>query len=351
VARIQGGFTEALELQQIIHDLASQIDEQTLLIRSVLAMADVRLLLGQYKAALLLLYRVQESDVWSHANVFDKAYALYILGHAKQCTDVEITGVELAAIFQESYQLYSTVGEHWNANLAIAAVAFAFVLIGEDLDTAQTGLEQALSSLQMSGQNESDALNIFQYLAAIAAERGEIEATRQYLTVSRMYSIQKNILSHATVILLYLAMCAASRGDLGNAEALIAQANEEAKTHTIWSHNYRWLSLYCSGVVELVSNRLTEAQRFFQETKMYCEAQQQFQFRAFSARAMGEIAYMQKNMVTAQAHFSETVKICEEAGIVPSLLYRRADLFFFRNAPPATYEGWPLFLRGSFPLV
>jgi len=144
-------------------------------------------------------------------------------------------------------------------------------------------------------------------------------------------------------------MVALSQGDADDAGGLIHQANEEPKTHAFWSHDCHWLSLYASGVVKLLSNDLTEACRLFDETKKYCEAQHEYQIRAFSTRALGEVSYIQKDMPAARGHFEDTVAICEEAGIVPSLLYRSASRAFLNKAPPATYEGWGLFIQGTLP--
>jgi hypothetical protein len=79
-------------------------------------------------------------------------------------------------------------------------------------------------------------------------------------------------------------------------------------------------------VLGLLSNNLLEAFYLSEATKDYCEVQQEFQIWAFSLKAMGEIACMQRDVTGPEKHFEEALKFCEDEGIIPSLLYRCALL-------------------------
>jgi hypothetical protein len=349
IARQQSSFIEALELYQITHDLALASGDQQQVLRCRLAMANTRVKLGQYGAAQQLLQRAQESEAWSEIAPQGKGRALSYLGRVKECTDDTVTGVSLALLFQESQQCLETAKDAWDANFAMAEGAFAFSLIDCDTESTQAALDKAHLLLKGEQKDKWSAPSLFLYLAATASSRGEVEEAKKLLTLSRHSFVANNRLSRGTRVLLDLAIFAASRGDVDEARNFIKEVDEESKAHAFISHEYRWLSLYTSGVIELASERLSEASEYFQEAKKHCEAQQEFQIRAFSSRALGELAYMQKKITAAREYFEETKAICGDAGIVPSLLYRRSTLTFFSNAPPATCEGWPLFLQGDFP--
>ena len=86
--------------------------------------------------------------------------------------------------------------------------------------------------------------------------------------------------------LLYLVGLALSQSDLG-------WANERRiDQELLFLYRCRWISLYASGVVKLL-----EAYNAFEETKRYCEAQEELHVRAFTtkASAMGKIAYLQQD--------------------------------------------------------
>ena len=68
------------------------------------------------------------------------------------------------------------------------------------------------------------------------------------------------------------------------------------------------------------SKHFLDAQQLFAKTMEYCMVQQELLIRTFSMRAMGEIAYLQKDSRYVKAYFEEAASICHDAGIILGLL-------------------------------
>ena len=342
----QSNYLEALESYKTTFDLAQVAGRKYDGLYAILRLAEARRMLGQFGAAKQVLEWVETTRSWKGATPHLKAYATLIWGTIKPCVDAETTGFSLAVLFEELQVLYKVTGNLPSADICGAQGAFAVALIDGNTADARTTLESTISALPAKWPSAS---HYFSHLAAVAFMERKFEESRQLLNLARGMLLEEKRITDANRILFALAVVTISEGKPGDATSLIAQAGEELKVQGVFSHEHRWLALYTSALVELGSWRLQEAYRAFEETKRYCEGQQEFHIRAFSTRGMGEVSYLKKEFGKAETHFGETVAICGDAGIVSGLLYRRNDLAFFNVALPAMYEGWPDFLRGSVP--
>ena len=351
MARVHGSFVEALEFQKIMYDLAQEAGEEDQMLFSIQEMANTRLWLGQYRAAWKLLEDPKVVEISTHAHSFQKGYRALITGDLKQCTDTQLTGASLAALYQESSRYFKADDSLFNAGIGVANAAYAYTLIDKDLHTSRNNLESAIS-YSLKSENDAYLPYHLSYLAAVASIEGEAGEAKQLLNLARVDFMRMDRLSDATRALLALTIYTLAQGEFSEAEDLLNQAYEESKAHPFIAHQCRWWIIYTSGALALVTGGFAEAYQLFKEAKRDCERHQEFQIRAFCTRAMGEVAYLQKNMNLATTHFEETMKICEDAGIVPGLLYRRMGaLVFLAHAPPATYKGWFLFLQRYFTAV
>ena len=342
----QSNYLEALESYRTTFDLAQAAGRKYDGLYAILRLAEAQRMLGQFSAAKQVLEWAETTRSWMGATPHLKAYAALIWGTIKPCVDVETTGRSLAPLFEELHVSYKAAGNLPSADMCCAQGAFAVALIDGNTADARTTLESAISAFPA---NWPSASHYFSHLAAVAFMEGKFEESRQLLNLARGMLLREKRITNANRILLSLAVVMISEGKLGDATNLIVQAGEELKMQGVFSHEHQWLALYTSALVELGSWRLQEAYRKFEETKRYCEAQQEFHIRAFSTRGMGEVAYLKKEFRMAETHFEGTVAICGDAGIIPRLLYRRSDLAFFNGALSATYEGWQDFLRISVP--
>lgn len=334
MAKIQNSYAEAANFQEFAQDLAQKADDKPYLLRAILEKADTRVLLGQYRAAQQLLESSQFSEAWTVAGVFEKGRLASIRADMKQCTDTQITGVSLAELYREAEDFEASTDSK-AANISRRLAAFSPALIENN-----TRASRATGKL----------LNL--ELAQLALVEGSLEEAERFLNLARASFQKYNHMPLATSMLLFRAILAMMQGNLDGAKSLIEQGKEESKNHTFLSHDCQWLSLYTSAALELVSGRLVEAGMMFERTQKYCEAQDEFHVRAVTLRAMGEVAYLQQDTERARSYFEQTVKICEEAGIVPALLYRRYNSnfsgIFYSIALPVTCHGWLLFLQGNF---
>ena len=344
LAFYQSNYLESLELSRLTYDLAQEAGLKIQALDSILHMADTHSLLGQGRIAQQLLETVQASGNWSAAMPYHKAYVASTWGFIKQSSDAQITGASLATFFKESERLFLISKNHlWDADLSAAQSAFALALVDKNMGAARAALESGITE-----NGDRDGICYFFFsLACLSFMEGKREDAKRLLNLSRASYIRANWKTEATFILLDLAVIATAEGRFDDAKDLIKRSGEELKIHGIVSAENRWLTLYTSGVVEFASGHLPEALQLFAQAKAYCTAQQEFQIRAFSTRAMGEISYLQKDSAGTKAYFEETVSICHDAGIIPELLYRRSSQAFLNNAPPTTCEGWPHFLRRS----
>ena len=342
LAFLQSNYLESLELFRLTYDLAQEAGSKIQALDSILNMADTHSLLGQYRIAQQLLETVQASENWSAALPHHKAYLANTWGFVKQSSDAQITGASLATFFKESERLFRiSETQLWDGELSAAQSAFALALVDKNMDAARAALESGITE----NRDRGGICYFFFSLACLSFMEGKREDAKRLLNLSRAGYIRGNWMTEATFILLDLAVIATAEGKFDDAKDLIKRSREELRIHGIVSAENQWLTLYTSGVVEFASGHLPEAQQLFAQAKAYCTAQQEFQIRAFSTRAMGEIAHLQKDAARAKAYFEETVLICHDAGIIPELLYRRSSQAFLNNAPPTTCEKWSHFLR------
>ena len=333
----QGSFTEALELEQKQYDLAQKAGSEKHIRDAIVQMAVTCIWLGQYRIARQHLERILVAKPEAEVNPDEEwsvGLARFCQAIIKEFIDAQISGASLAALFPD--------GDVGRIHAALAPA-----LIDGETQSSRVALESIISDSR--GSQRSDE---FLALAAVAALEGAVEETKQLLNLSRAnYLRQGWSVTLGTMDLLRLTIFTIGQGTKTEGRDLITQANEELQTSLFVSHECRWLSLYASGALELVCDQLAKAYQLFEDVKQYCEEQEEFRVRAFSTRAMGEIAYLQKDVPRAREHFEETVQICEDAGIPTSLLYNRHFGYtFIQFAPPATYDGWPLFLKGHLPL-
>jgi ATP/maltotriose-dependent transcriptional regulator MalT len=148
--------------------------------------------------------------------------------------------------------------------------------------------------------------------------------------------------------LLTQAMIMLAEGKFEEARDHVRNVMQDATRLGQVTGELQWRSGYISGLIELISGQLPEARQFFETTKQVAETQGEFHFRAFCTRALGEVAFLEKDLLRARAHFEDTRSICASAGIVPELLYR---CMFYNKPLPDTCRGWTLFLENRFPVV
>ena len=126
------------------------------------------------------------------------------------------------------------------------------------------------------------------------------------------------------------------------------QINEAAKKVTLSDNSKNMLlalCIYISARNELFANELVESQQRFSKANAMFQELGDIRFRARCERALGEIAFLQKNSEEADNRFEKVQSLCEEMGISAELLYICSPSFFLKDS----FEGWKTY-QGNRPL-
>jgi len=106
-------------------------------------------------------------------------------------------------------------------------------------------------------------------------------------------------------IFLALAVLMISEGKLRDATGLVARVGEERRMHGVFSLEHWWLSLYTHLHWGLGGwRRHTGCFEVTKGLRLYCEAQQELNIRAFGTREMGRLR-LKKVFKTAETRFQE----------------------------------------------
>jgi tetratricopeptide (TPR) repeat protein len=257
--------------------------------------------------------------------------------------DLEASGKILAHQHQVLAK-YFWEGNKVIANFHYALGALTFALIDGDVKASRMALTDVIKSRFPGETNPPTNTPIFHGLAILSFLEGNTdEAKRLLLLGTKSKEVDSYMAIDCAIVLL-------REGSLDTARKILRDFQVLVKSlfHVI-PVKVQGQLLYVYGMLELASRDFAQAYRIFEVTKNHCESINEYHIRALSTRAMGELAHLQPDLISTDAkadmHFEETVSICVEAGIVPTLLYRQFHLVFVGSAPPATYEKWPRFLE------
>ena len=338
-------FVEVIKVQEATYELSEKVGEKNIMLLSTCMMVYSWHLLGQHRKGLELARRAQEITKGKRVTPFLRGALAIGLAYTQECVDANATGSSVSDLFYESARSLREGGDSWNSNAALAEGHLASALIDNNIELARTELKKMYDMVHTTKDRLVPHLSF--YLASAYFLEGNFKEADSQLIEAREACKLDEMMPFASIMLLVRAVLAASLvpSHIDDARKLIAQAKEEAGTYSFVSHIARWVTLHASGIVEFAAGQMDEAYRYFQETEVYCKAHDEFRFRAFSTRAMGEIAYMQGKYSEADGHFQDTWDSCKDGGIIPSLLYRPSFFVFCRHSRPATCEGWPRFLE------
>ncbi|KAG5337141.1 hypothetical protein C0989_010553 [Termitomyces sp. Mn162] len=172
-------------------------------------------------------------------------------------------------------------------------------------------------------------------LADVADHEGD-HSEAKGLRARALASVQKisdrtvPFANRATAILAgYLAM----DGHIEQARELIVPAVANATKQPAQSIV---VCKYLAGMIELIDGDFDKAQNYFQEAVEECVSMGEFNFRARSERALGEVAVIKGDLAMAKKHFEATTELCKTMGIPRKCLYRDFACYI----PNKTFDGW-----------
>jgi tetratricopeptide (TPR) repeat protein len=351
LANGQNDFANALPLGQLLYNLAVELGLKKIAIDTIQWIAECHRLLGQYGAAQAVLDQAIASPDWPTADERTRAHLVLTRAFIKQCNDIPLTGPGFAKMFDESRRLYEAAGDVRAADLAIAAGNLSSGLIASDWTSARSNLEASIATILKTDPGRPSLCYFFNYLAAVAWVEGKTDESRQSLNNAQRYFVLAGAPGAAQRALLTQSMIMLAEGNFEEAREHVRKVMKDATSLGQAASELQWLSGYISGSIELISGQLSEARRFFENTKQFAGTQGEFHVRAFCTRALGEIAFLENDLLRARAHFEDTQLICASAGIVPELLYRSALHLLYSKPLPDACRGWTLFLENRFPVV
>lgn len=103
---------------------------------------------------------------------------------------------------------------------------------------------------------------------------------------------------------------------------------------------------YGLACIELNAGEYNRAISHFTATIEGCDIQGHLDFKAFSIRGLGEIAFEKGDFASAAQRFTETRSMCTEMGVPPRKLHSMPF-----DALPERFEGWTLFVEGRSPFT
>ena len=351
LANRQSDFGTALQLERLKYNLAVELGRKKAAFEATCWSAVHYRVLGQYSTAQTVLDEAIASPDWATADEKTRARFLLTRAYMKQCNDIQLSGAGFARMFDESRRLFEAAGNVQGTDLATAEGNFSSGLIAGDWTSARSSLEASIGAILKTDPGRPSLGFFFYYLAAVALIEGKMDEARQSLSTAQRHFVLLGSAGKAQGALLTQAMIMLAEGNLEEARKHVRKVMKDTTSLGQAAGQLELLSGYASGLIELISGQLPEARQLFDKTKQFAENQGEFRLRAMCTRALGEVAFLEEDLLRARTHFEDTRSICASAGIVPELLYRQSRHIIYNKALPDACKGWTLFLENRFPVV
>jgi tetratricopeptide (TPR) repeat protein len=324
--------TKAFQAAETLYLIASNHEDVA---HCVAIRADMYRCEGRFIQAQRVLEDFQCSNSWGNLSKTTKAYVWFFLDDARVYT-FTAPADELFAKSMEDRELalHSEVW-HWLAKL----------YYGEDIVQVKMHLEELLLQSTNSGNSflRRDAL---QGLAEVSFYQGRLSEAMDILQ-----EIVEMFKGKDLEIFLWFTVCkavvASNQGNYDLARDLIHKASEPLEFLALHSARVFLHRSYGSACVELTAGEYDRAEFHFTATSEGSDMQGNLQFKAFSIRGLGEVAFARGNFAVAAQCFAGIRSLCTEMGVPPGKLY--ACLPF--HTLPERFGGWALFLECRSPFT
>ncbi|KAJ8585526.1 hypothetical protein M405DRAFT_883777 [Rhizopogon salebrosus TDB-379] len=290
---------------------------------------------GRFIQAQRVLEDFQCSNSWGYLSDTRKASVWFFLDDARMYM-FTASADELFAKSMEvrEWSLQSRVW-HWRTKM----------YYGEDIVQVKMHLEELLLQSTNDGDlfSRRDAL---QGLAQVSFYQGRLsEAMNIMQEIIEMFK-GKNPENFLWFTVLK-AVIASNQGNNELARDLIHKASEPLEFFALRSALVFLHRSYCSAHVELTAGEYDRAEFHFTAMIEDSDMQGNLQFKAFSIRGLGEVAFARDNFAVAAQRFAETRSLCTEMGVPPRKLYSCSSFYTL----PDRFEGWALYLECRSPFA
>ncbi|KAH7920156.1 hypothetical protein BV22DRAFT_1133307 [Leucogyrophana mollusca] len=179
-------------------------------------------------------------------------------------------------------------------------------------------------------------------MATVEAVEGNVPEAHKLL--QQAFALVKGGKStyRACAALWFRAALASDEGDFNFARDLLRRLHAELATFGGQSDIAIPIAAYISARNELFAQDYQTARDLFSRAMELSEEQSVMWFQARSARALGEISLLEKDITGAEVWFAKTKALCNNMGIHPDFLDARGGYCKLRES----HGGWNLFLEG-----
>jgi tetratricopeptide (TPR) repeat protein len=290
---------------------------------------------GRFIQAQRVLEDFQRSNSWGYLSETTKARVWYFLDGARIYT-FTASADELFAKSMEDrgWGLRSKVW-HWRTKL----------YYGGDIVQVKMHLEELL----LQSTNQEGLLSRRDALWGLA------EASFYHSRLSEAMEIIQEIIEMSTGknpeyflwFTVWKAVVASKQGNYDLARDLIHKASEPLEFFALRSARVFLHRSYGSACIELTTGEYDRAEFHFIAIIEGSDMQDDLQFKAFSIRGLGEVAFARSNFAVAEQRFAETRSLCAEMGVPPRKLYSCLPF----STLPERFEGWALYLECRSPFA
>jgi len=215
-----------------------------------------------------------------------------------------------------------------------------------DIVQVEMHLKDLLLQCPNTGYFDSDARReALEALAEVAFCRGSLsDAMHRLQEIVEMFEGHdtRNVLWYAV----WKGVVASNQGHHDLAREIIQNASGPFPFYALPSTHTFLHKSYGLACIELNAGEYDRAVSHFTATIEGCDIQGHLDYKAFSIRGLGEIAFEKGDFASAAQRFTETLSMCTEMGVPPRKLH---GIPF--DALPERFEGWTLFVEGRSPFM
>ncbi|KAG2109053.1 uncharacterized protein F5147DRAFT_760854 [Suillus discolor] len=324
-------LTDAMKIFKAAGALFLATGNHKMVAECVTSCADRYRCQGRFIQSQQLLEGFQRSESWEYLSEPTKDRVWYFLDRARMCTFTASADELFVKSSDSKGHLCGLESKiwHWRAKFCYGG---DIVHVKERLENlllqctctqicfARRDAHLRLAVVAFCEDRLSEAMGILQKIVEMA------EGERSHRVL--WYTVLK-------------AVVASKQGDHALARELVYKAPGSLQLFELHSAFVFLHRSYFSACIELTAGAYDRAESHFTATIEGCDVQGHLDFKAYSKRGLGEIAFVRGDFALAARYFTETRSLCTEMGVPERHLYS-CDPF---AVLPDKFIAWTLFIE------
>ena len=329
-----GQSTEAVELLRLATLLFLRGKDENAASLCMVEIANIYCDLGKFAAVEELLDKATKRKHIKSSYIKGRLHLS--LGVARMFTGKS----EALELFAKARRYFERAGDKRSASEAMNFQAYGELYAGNNVAAIQHF--EAELSLHVIMNNDSGRSGSLLGLSEVLSRQGELSRTNRLLDEALTLALKAKDVLRASVALSYKASITADQGDFARSRDQITRAITLSK-FADESENYGMsICVYTLARNELLAHEYSKAKELFLRAMDHFDVLSEVRFKARCARALGEIALLEKDIAGAKARFTEAQVLCNSMGIPQELLYICFNCYALKD----TFEGWAMFQEG-----